>query len=261
MPVLAISVLVVVLGGLGGLIWLIARQEALQAARTTGVADKGPDLPVLGPSMSWLAVGTDDVNRLVSMLGLIDVQRCTLSAGVTSIYQGRKSDKTIFVSSPIGGWTLVAGVSLPQPLGKNFTDKTTPLLLELSETFGEAQYFASFPEFDHYAWFKVVNGRVVRAFAAGDDGEIRNKGRVTAAEQMLGLKFFELRGVDARTGDAGGAMMLSPTESQVFQLAARWSVDPRTLAISSSDLDAAACFSGFSPYAWRAERVAKKRAA
>lgn len=262
MPVLAIAVLVFVLGGLGFLIWLIARQEARRVAPQMSIAAKAGDLPQLGPSMSWLAVGTTDVNRLISTLGLIDVQRCTLKAGVGSVYQGRKADKTIFVSSPVGGWTIVAGVSLPQPLGPAFVDKTTPLLLELSEAFGEAQYFASYPAFDHYAWFKVVNGRVVRAFATGDDGEIRNDGRVTAAEQMLGLKFFELRGVDGRAGDAGGAMMLSPTESQVLQLAARWSADPRSLGAGDGDgAESAACFSGLSPYVWRAERVSKNRAA
>ena len=260
MPVLAIGVLVVVLVGFGSLIWLIARQEALQDADVADAIDSS-GLPQLGPSMAWLAVGTEDVNRLVSTLGLIEVQRCTLKSGLNSVYQGRRVDKTIFVSSPLSGWTLVAGVSLPQPLGNAFVDKTTPLLLELSETFGEAQYFASFPEFDHYAWYKAVNGRVVRAFAAGDDGEIRSDGRVTAGEQMLGLKFFELRGVDDRAGDAGGAMNLSPTESQVLQLAARWSVDPRNLATGYDPSETMACFTAVSPYAWRAERAAKNRAA
>ena len=257
---LAIIVLVTVLAVLGSMIWLIARQEARQSKPVVGSKEFSGGHR-LGPSMSWLAVGTDDVNRLISTLGLIDVQRCTWNSGVDAIYKGRKSDKTVFVTAPAHGWVLVSGVSLPQPLGAGFVDKTTPFLLELSEAFGEVQYFSTFPQFDHYAWFKVVNGRVVRAFATGDEGEICNLGRVTAAEQMLGLKFFELRGVDERAGDAGGAMMLSPTEVQVLSLAARWSIDPTGAAGHIDQSDNAACFVGTSPYTWRSERVAKNRAA
>lgn len=260
MPVLAISVLLVTLFALGGLVWLIARQEAAQTATRQENGEAG-QFSQLGPNMSWLVVGTDDVNRLISTLGLIDMQRCTWNAGVSAIYRGRKADKSIFVTSPVHGWVLVAGVSLPQPLGSSFVDKTSPLLLELSETFGEAQYFSTFPEFDHYAWFKAINGRIVRGFATSDQGEICNLGRVTAAEQLLGLKFFELRGVDERSGDAGGAMMLSPTQSQVLQLAARWSTDPTRLADSFAQLETSTCFAGTSPYHWRSERVAKNRAA
>ena len=106
-----------------------------------------------------------------------------------------------------------------------------------------------------------MNGRVVRAFATGDEGEICNKGRVTAAEQVLGLKFFELRGVDERTGDTGGATMLSPTEVQVLSLAARWSIDPTGAAGHIDQSANAACFVGASPHTWRSERVAKNRAA
>lgn len=257
---LAIGVLTFMIVTLGGLVWLIARQEAAYvASESRPVADPGGH--GLGSNMSWLAVGTDDVNRLISTLGLVDVQRCTWKAGVDAVYRGRKSDKAVLVTPPVNGWSLVAGVSLPQPLGNAFVNKTTPLILELSEVFGEAQYFSTFPHIEHYAWIKAVNGRVVRAFAVGDDGEICNEGRVTAAEQMLGLKFFELRGVDDRAGDAGGAMMLTPTEAQVLQLAARWSIDPNSLAVSLTQPDPMTCFVATSPYGWRSERFAKNRAA
>ena len=86
---LAIIVLVTVLAVLGSMIWLIARQEARQSKPVVGSKEVS-DVQRLGPSMSWLAVGTDDVNRLISTLGLIDVQRCTWNAGVDAIYKGRK---------------------------------------------------------------------------------------------------------------------------------------------------------------------------
>ena len=146
----AMVVLVTTLAVWGSMIWLIARQEARRSKPVIG--SKGiMDGPRLGPSMSWLSVGTDDVNRLIATLGLIGAQSCPWNSGVEAIYYGRKSDKTIFVTVPAHGWVLVSGVSLPQPLRVSFVDKTTPFLLELSEAFGEVQYFSTFPRFDHYA--------------------------------------------------------------------------------------------------------------
>ena len=69
----------------------------------------------------------------------------------------------------------------------------------------------------------------MRAFAVTDEGIVWNKGRASKEERALGLKLFELRGVRERKGDAGGEMILHPTEDHVMRLASRWSIDPTTL--------------------------------
>ena len=117
------------------------------------------------------------------------------------------------------------------------------------------QYFFSFPPIDYFAWARVKDGRLVRAFAVTDEGIVWNKGRASKEERALGLKLFELRGVRGRKGDAGGEMILHPTEDHVMRLASRWSIDPTTL-----DEEQAPSGSGYialAPHSWRSERLRK----
>ena len=151
------------------------------------------------------------------------------------------------------------GLSLPQPLGASFADKCSPLLRDLSATFGEAQYFNTYPPLDYFAWAQAVDGCMCRGLATGDAGVLWNIGRLTRSEKALGLKLFELRGVDKRSGDGGGALLLSPTESQVINLAARWSVNPMALG-GRQELQPGVGIVGASPMSWRSE-VVRKRAA
>ena len=157
-------------------------------------------------------------------------------------------------SRPGHGWTFVVGLSLPHPVGRGFVDKCTPLLVDLGGRYAEVQYFFTYPPIDFYAWARVIDGRLVRAFAVGDEGIVWNKGRTSREERSLGLKLFELRGVRGRRGDAGGAIILHPTEDHVMRLAQRWSMDPTRLepgAVVTPGLGAIA----LAPSSWRAERI------
>ncbi len=88
------------------------------------------------------------------------------------------------------------------------------------------QYFFAYPPVDLFAWARLLDGRLMRAFAIGDSGVVWNKGRATKEERSLGLKLFDFRGVRGRKGDAGGEIILYPTEEHVLRLAGRWSQDP-----------------------------------
>lgn len=72
---------------------------------------------------------------------------------------------------------------------------------------------------------------------------------------MLGLKLFELRGVRGRKGDAGGELILHPTEDHVMRLASRWSIDPTTLY--EEHAPARLGFIAQAPPSWRTERMRK----
>jgi hypothetical protein len=161
----------------------------------------------------------------------------------------------VFVSPPVNGWTFVVGLALPHPVGRGFVDKATPLLERLGREFVEVQYFFSYPLIDFHAWARLIDGRVVRAFAIGDEGMLWNTGRPTKEEKALGLRLFELRGVRGRKGDAGGEMILYPTEDHVMRLAARWSIDPTTLDAAKAEPGVGV--SAFAPAAWHAERLRK----
>jgi len=269
-------VMAVIIAGLVAFTWTLRRMSG--RVSSTPVAE--PDAPKsFGYKMSWLAVKTQDTERLSRVLGIGSGRTANWADGIASVYSEVGTDNDIFISPPVGEWTFVVGVALPHPLGASFLDKCTPLLEELSSKFGEAHYYFSFPLLDFYAWAKAVDGQMVRAFATGDEGIIWNRGRLTPEERKLNLRFFELRGISSRKGDVGGNMMLVPTEAQVLELAGRWSLDPsrlderfeRNMADGKAQLedrdewgrdDGAyeVGYLGQAPMAWRSERRQKSAA-
>lgn len=220
------------------------------------VFDNDPDQPCgFGPDMSWIAIKANDGAAVAAALGVIDPIPSNWDSGVGTVYDAAFGENRVFISPPVENWIFVAGSCLPHPHGRAFADKCTPLLLNLSERFGEVQYFASYPELDIFAWAKVVSGRTVRAFAIGDDGIVWSKGRTTREERLLGLKLFELRGVRGRKGDAGGELLMHPTQEHVMRLAGHWSINPTTLdSVSVAPGLGSVCRA---PAAWRTERLRK----
>jgi hypothetical protein len=94
----------------------------------------------------------------------------------------------------------------------------------------------------------------LRAFAVGDEGIIWRKGKTTREERALGLRLFEFRGVRGRKGDAGGEIILYPTEDHIMRLAERWSVDPTKLdggAVTAPGTG----YIALAPASWKAERL------
>jgi hypothetical protein len=211
--------------------------------------------PPFGYNMTWLALRTRDTDRVVEALSLAHVEPANWSTGLGTVYSHDYGQGRIFVSPPVNGWIFVVGLSLPQPLGGAFAEKSMPLLVDLGATFIEVQYFSSCPDIDHFAWARIIDGQLVRAFAVGDQGQIWNKGKQTKEEKALGLKLFEVRGGGRGRGrsKAGDEPVIYPTEMHVMQLAAKWSLDPTRLA-EQGPLPAVGLV-GIAPMRWRAERL------
>ncbi len=242
--VIAMTVLTVL-----GAYWLASRAGEKRIVLATD-----PDGPcAFGCSMAWLAVRSEDAGEVIDALSLGDAEACNWNSGIGAAYDVNLGASHVFVTPPVRGWTFVVGLSLPHPSGTGFVDKCTPMLVELGARFPEVQYFFTYPPIDYYAWAKVSDGRLVRAFAVSDEGIVWNKGRPSKEERGLGLKLFELRGVRGRRGDAGGEMILHPTEDHVMRLANRWSVDPTTLF--EADAPRGYGFIASAPSQWRAERI------
>ena len=148
-----------------------------------------PDTPAaFGYDMAWLAVRTRDTESVVSALLLQDPQRCNWNSGIGTIYDAELGEDHVYVSPPVNGWTFVVGLPLPHPSSSAFVDKCTPLLVALGGRFVEVQYFFSYPPIDMFAWARMVDGRLLRAFAAGDEGVIWNKGKTSREERALRLE-------------------------------------------------------------------------
>jgi hypothetical protein len=205
--------------------------------------------------MTWFAIRTRDTQRVIDVMGLTGAAPANWQTGIGLVYDRQHSDRRVFVSPPLNGWTFVVGPSLPQPLGERFVDKWMPLLTRLGHEFIEVQFYSSFSLIDYQAWARILDGKLVRAFAVGDEGVLVNLGKPTKEEKTLGLKLFELRGVRGRTGDAGGELILHPTEEHVMKLAARWSVDPTLLDTSAVQTEPGVGQIALVPSAWHAERI------
>jgi len=244
-------ILVMIASTVAGAYWL-ARAGGEKRIVFAQAAD-GPC--AFGCSMAWLAVRSDDPQQVVEALRLEEASPCNWNSGIGAVYDDWLGASRVFVSPPVEGWVFVAGLALPHPLGGSFTDKCTPLLVELGGRFAEIQYFFSYPPIDYYAWAKVKDGRLVRSFAVSDEGVIWNKGRPSREERSLGLKLFELRGVRGRKGDAGGELILHPTEEHVLRLASGWSIDPTLL--NERHAPAGLGVIALAPHGWRAERTRK----
>ena len=217
--------------------------------------DISPDKPCgFGPDMTWIAIKTNDYAAVIDAVGGLQPITANWNSGIGTIYNAEFGPNRIYVSSPVDGWVFVIGTALPHPQGRAFVDKCTPLLMQLGERFKEVQYFASYPDLDLFAWAKIVSGRI-RAFGVGDEGVIWNRGRTTREERTLGLKLFELRGVRGRKGDAGGELLMHPTQEHVMRVAGHWSINPTLLdtAEAASGLGAVCLV----PANWRTERLRK----
>ncbi len=220
------------------------------------VFDHAPDRPLpFGYKMSWLALRTRETRRVIELLGVAEARPCNWQSGIGTVYDGDLGENHIFITPPVGDWTFVIGLPLPHPVGKGFVDKSTPFLLDLGRDLPEVQYFFTYPLIDFFAWARIKDAKLVRAFAIGDEGIVWNKGRATREEKALGLKLFELRGVRGRKGDAGGEMILYPTEDHVMRIAAGWSLDPTLLGDEPGR--PATGYVGLAPLAWRSERLRK----
>ena len=213
-----------------------------------------PDRPAgFGYRMTWLAVRTRDTAAVIEALRLTSPEVANWATGLGSAYDRDIGEAHVFVTPPVNGWTFVVGLPLPAPVSRRFMDKSTPLLIELGKTFVEVQYFSSMPSIDYFAWARMIDGRVVRAFAIGDEGVIWNKGRPTKEEKAMGLKLFEFRGLRGRRGDIGSEIVLYPTEDHLMELAAKWSIDPTGLG--KAELEPGLGIVARAPLEWRPERL------
>jgi len=235
---------------------VIAYVVAPRTATARVAIDTEPDLPrSFGVDMAWIAVRSEDRDAIVAALELKATTAANWNAGIGIIYDAALDDAYVFVSPPVKGWTFVAGLPLPLPPARAFVDKLTPLLMQLGRQFRDVQYFASYPVIDFYAWARVERGRIVRAFAMGDEVVIWDRGRLTREEKALGLKLFEVRGIRGRIGDAGQSIILYPTEQQVLRMASGWSVDPSMLERLARNPGAGLVAPA--PPCWRAQRLSK----
>jgi hypothetical protein len=184
-------------------------------------AGENPDLPVpFGPKLAWLALDSIDTEAVVTSLDTKGAQPASWSEGIAAA-----ALSSIFVTPPLGDWTLAVGAVLFPP--EQVDQFVKPLLERLSHQFREAQYYCTHRDVELHAWARAKEGRLVRGYAwLGQKGiTLWNEGPPTAAERHLGFQFSK-GGADE---DIGNQNDFIPDEESVMQIASLWSIDPTTL--------------------------------
>jgi hypothetical protein len=164
---------------------------------------------------SWLAIRSSNTHHIREALALRS------PALPWSEALSRARERSLQVSQPVDGWTLVVGGALPDPLMD--VDGLYRFLLELSRETGEVQYFSLDRVLGFHAWARVKDGRVLRAYAwAGQT--VWNEGRMTLDERLLGLRCHEY-GVEPPELEYGQTSPEFTNSDRVPLLARRWGID------------------------------------
>jgi hypothetical protein len=167
----------------------------------------------------WLAVRSVSTEAVKTALGLNRAAPCSWVEGLAGSHE-------FFISPRVhGGWVIVTGLGLPNP--SDDVDATFLFLTELSRKLGHVQYFYAEKFSRHHAWARLDDGCVTRAYAWTGE-TVWNQGNRTLPETAVGVKTFEYGEHDATMLDA------ETNFEKVPQLAARWSLDPAEVKLSST---------------------------
>lgn len=85
---------------------------------------------------------------------LSNVSACNWQVGIKEAYDG-----FVFITSPVGEWTLACGWGLPHGVSKESIAEVKKLLQALSKEFGDAQFFCTYCVTEYHCWIKAKNGR------------------------------------------------------------------------------------------------------
>jgi hypothetical protein len=196
-------------------------KRALAAKRGDGASASGPPVrrraaPFQMPAR-WLAVRSSNT-PLVAEAALTRESAPAAWSDALS----RSTERTVFVSAAVDGWTLLIGGGIPD--ASLDSDRLYHFLRRMSMAAGEVHFFSADRVLNHHGWVRMDDGRVTRAYVwAGET--LWNEGRVTLEERELGLRcraYCE----DAEPGRYGEAPPELHNTERVLLLARRWSIDP-----------------------------------
>lgn len=188
------------------------------------VTEMKPDKPVaFGYKCMWLAVKTDNAEKVANIIGLKTKNICNWAVGINKAYDGK-----IFVSPVVHGWTFAVGWGLPHGDTNESIDSVKLILNNLSREFGEAQFFATHRVVSFVCWIKSINGNTTRVYSYADGENILVEGEPTGIEKKMNLiNTLSPEAKDPKYFDRSDLVM--PDEEEVMQVADSWSTDPTKL--------------------------------
>jgi len=162
----------------------------------------------------WIAIRSSNTAYLRELLALR--AQVPWSEALT-----RSRERTLFLSNPVNGWSLLVGGAIPDPAQD--IDALFLCLSRVSSDVGEVQFFAGDRVLNFHAWAKLRDGRTVRAYAWSGDVQW-NEGWVSLEERLLGLRCRGY-GEEAPILRYGEIPAEQTNAERVPLLARRWSID------------------------------------
>ena len=209
-----------------------------------------PDLPLpFGQRIGWIAINTDNMGKVARTIGIGKKERANWRSGLETVYDPSRGANKVFISPPLNGWTFIIGTAIPFPAGKKLTDNCMPVITSLGDKFEEVQYYFADEDLGFFAWARLKNGKIGRAFAWGDEGIIWNRGRATKEERALGLRPLEPQTAKIEQRVSALQRLVYPSEDHVHRLAGAWSINP--MDIKFLETSPGTGLLGTPPSSWR----------
>ncbi len=185
-----------------------------------------PDTPSsFGYKCNWLAVYTQDTQKLADRILLQEVHPCNWKNGVEYAYQGR-----VFVSPPVDGWSFVVSKhQLPFAENAESVDLLKTMLIDLSREFSRACYFGTYRVVGYDCWMKAADGKIERAYSLVDGDNIIVEGDPTPVEEKYNLINTLSEEAENDPGYFDREGLIWPDEGLTMEVAGGWTIDPQTL--------------------------------
>jgi hypothetical protein len=165
----------------------------------------------------WLVIRTQNTLLIRNLLGAHEMPTPTWAEALA-----RSRERTLFVSPPVDGWTLVIGAALPDP--SHDVDLVFRFLSHLSIAIGDVQFFNTDRVLSFHGWARLKAGEVIRAYMWAGTTQW-NQGDLTLEERLLGLRCRPY-GEEPEPLVYGESSSDQQNAERVTLLARRWSIDP-----------------------------------
>lgn len=173
----------------------------------------------------WFAVKSSNTEEVANALHLKNVKPSGWQEGINSAYKGK-----VYVTPPIEGWVLAVGWGLPVGDSEESIAALQKQANQLSQQFGEAQFFGTHRVVEYHCWLKSINGEIKRLYSyIGESGEnLGIIGEPTDAESNYIL--IDTASEEAKQESYWERENLTIADEEiVMQIAEKWSVNPTTL--------------------------------
>lgn len=192
--------------------WRRQNRTVDQLARVTSARRRLLAFPL---PQRWVAVRSANTALVREVLGDVAAVQGWSEA------LSRCRERSVFVSAPVDGWTLVVGGGIPDPVAD--IDDAFRFLSDLSREVGDVQFYSADRVLNFHAWARLRDGRVLRGYAwAGET--LWNEGRATLDERLLGLRSRDY-GAEMPVLRYGETSPEQTNTERVPLLARRWGID------------------------------------